>query len=91
MGTQISQMWWARNSGLISYATSGDPAGWQGVSQKFIARLSGLAPRAVDSARDQMLATLKVIDDQRAKNFKLVAGDDLAAAAGMQAVADQIV
>jgi hypothetical protein len=91
MGTQISQMWWARNSGLIAYATSGDTAARQGVSQKFIARLSGLAPRAVDSARDQMLATLKVIDDQRAKNFQLVAGDDLAAAAGMQAVADQIV
>jgi hypothetical protein len=90
MGTQISQMWWARNSGLVQYATSGDPAARQGIPQKFISRLSGLAPRAVDSARDQLLATLKVIDDQRAKNFKLVAGDDLAAAAGMQAVADQI-
>jgi hypothetical protein len=39
---------------------------------------------------DQALATVKVIDDQRAKNFKQVAGDDRAAAAGMQAVADRI-
>jgi hypothetical protein len=40
--------------------------------------------------RDQALATIKVIDDQRAKNFKVVAGDDRAAAAAMQAVADHI-
>jgi hypothetical protein len=49
-----------------------------------------VAPLASDTAREQVLSTIKVIDDQRAKNFKLVAGDDRAAAAGMQAVADRI-
>jgi hypothetical protein len=89
-GTQIVQLWGARNSDLIAYATSGDVAARQGLAEKFITRLYGVAPRASDSARDQVLAMIRVIDDQRAKNFKLVAGDDLAAAAGMQAVADQI-
>ena len=50
----------------------------------------GLAPNAADALRDQALATIKVIDDQRAKNFKVVSGDDRAAAAAMQAVADHI-
>src|SRR5258708_36535553 len=89
-GTQIVQLWGARNSDLIAYATSGDVAARQNLAEKFITRLYGVAPRASDSARDQVLAMIRVIDDQRAKNFKLVAGDDLAAAAGMQAVADQI-
>jgi len=89
-GTQVAQLWGARNSDLIAYATSADAAARQGLSEKFITRLYGVAPLASDSARDQVLATIKVIDDQRAKNFKLVAGDDRAAAAGMQAVADRI-
>jgi len=89
-GTQVAQLWGARNSDLIAYATSADAAARQGLSENFITRLYGVAPLASDSARDQVLATIKVIDDQRAKNFKLVAGDDRAAAAGMQAVADRI-
>ena len=89
-GTQIAQLWGARNADLIVYATSGDAAARQGLSETFITRLYGVAPLASDSARNQVLATIKVIDDQRAKNFKHVAGDDRTAAAGMQAVADQI-
>jgi hypothetical protein len=89
-GAQIAQLWGARNSDLIAYATSGDSAARQGLSERFITRLYGLAPLASDSARDQALATIKVIDDQRTQSFKQVAGDDRAAAAGMQAVADRI-
>jgi len=89
-GNQIAQLWGARNSDLIAYATSGDATARQNLSEKFITRLYGVAPLASDTARDQVLSTIKVIDDQRAKNFKLVAGDDRAAAAGMQAVADRI-
>jgi hypothetical protein len=89
-GNQIAQLWGARNSDLINYATSGDTTARQNLSEKFITRLYGVAPLASDTAREQVLSTIKVIDDQRAKNFKLVAGDDRAAAAGMQAVADRI-
>ena len=89
-GTQIAQLWGARNSDLISYATNGDAAAQKGLTETFVTRFYGLAPLASDSLRDQVLATLKVIDDQRAKNFKIVAGDDRAAASAMQAVADHI-
>jgi hypothetical protein len=89
-GTQIAQLWGARNSDLIAYATSGDATARQNLTEKFVTKFYGLAPNASDSLRDQALATIKVIDDQRAKNFKVVAGDDRAAAAAMQAVADRI-
>jgi hypothetical protein len=90
-GTQIAQLWGARNSDLIAYATNGDAAARQGLAERFVTRFHGVSPVASDSARDQVLATIKVIDDQRAKNFTLVAGEDRAAAAGMQAVADRVV
>jgi hypothetical protein len=89
-GTQIAQLWGARNSDLIAYATSGDATARQNLTEKFVTKFYGLAPNASDTLRDQALATIKVIDDQRAKNFKVVAGDDRAAAAAMQAVADHI-
>jgi len=89
-GTQVAQLWGARNSDLIAYATSGDATARQNLTETFITKFYGLAPNASDSVREQALATIKVIDDQRGKNFKVVAGDDRAAAAAMQAVADHI-
>jgi hypothetical protein len=89
-GTQVAQLWGARNSDLIAYATNGDATARQGLTEKFITRFYGLTPLGSDSLRDQVMATIRVIDDQRAKNFKQVAGDDRAAAAAMQAVADHI-
>jgi len=89
-GTQVEQLWGARNSDLIAYATNGDVAARQGLTEKFVTRFYALAPVAADNARDQVLATIKVIDDQRAKAFKAVAGDDKAAAAAMQSIADRI-
>jgi hypothetical protein len=89
-GTQIAQLWGSRNSDLIAYATSGDATARQGLTEKFITRFYGVTPLGSDSLRDQVLATIKVIDDQRTKNFKVVAGDDRAAAAAMQAVANHI-
>jgi hypothetical protein len=89
-GTQVEQLWGARNSDLIAYATNGDAASRQGLTDKFVTRFYALAPTAADNARDQALATIKVIDDQRAQAFKAVAGDDKAAAAAMQAIADRI-
>jgi hypothetical protein len=89
-GTQVTELWGARNADLIAYATSGDAAAKQGLTDKFVTRFYGVAPVASDSARDQVTATIKVIDDQRAKASKSVAGDDRAAATGMQAIADRI-
>jgi hypothetical protein len=91
-GTQIAQLWGARNADLIAYATNGDASARQGLTEKFVTGFYALAPVpvAIETARAQVLATIKVVDDQRAKAFKQVAGDDRAAAAGMQAVADRI-
>jgi hypothetical protein len=89
-GASIGELWGARNSDLIAYATNGDAASRQGLTDKFVTRFYALAPTAADNARDQMLATIKVIDDQRAKAFKAVAADDRAAAAAMQPIADRI-
>ncbi len=89
-GASAQQVWGARNSDLIAYATTGDAAARQGLTDKFVTRFYGIAPSAADNARDQVLATLKVIDDQRAKAFKAVAADDRAAAAAMQPMADRI-
>ncbi len=38
----------------------------------------------------QVDATIKVIDEQRAKSLKTIAGDDRVAASSMQPVADSI-
>ena len=89
-GAQVEQLWGARNSDLIAYATNGDATSRQGLTEKFVTRFYGLAPVAANNARDQVVATIKVIDDQRAKAFKAVAGDDKAAAAAMQPIADRI-
>jgi hypothetical protein len=89
-GAQVEQLWGARNSDLIAYATNGDAASRQGLAEKFVTRFYALAPTAADNARDQVVATIKVIDDQRAKALNAVAGDDRAAAAAMQPIADRI-
>jgi hypothetical protein len=89
-GASVQQLWGARNSDLIAYATTGDAAARQGLTDKFVTRFYGIAPTAAANARDQALATIKVIDDQRAKAFKAIAADDRAAAAAMQPIADRI-
>jgi hypothetical protein len=89
-GASVQQLWGARNSDLIAYATTGDAAARQGLTDKFVTRFYGIAPAAAANARDQALATIKVIDDQRAKAFKAIAADDRAAAAAMQPIADRI-
>jgi hypothetical protein len=90
-GTQVGELWGARSSDLIAYATSGDATAKLGLTDKFITRFYPVAPTASDAAREQVTAMIKVIDDQRAKALKSVAADDRAAAAGMQGIADRIV
>jgi hypothetical protein len=90
-GTQVQQLWGARNADLIAYATNADATARQGLTDKFITRFYAVAPAASAAARDQVSATIRVIDDQRAKASKSVAGDDRAAATGMQAIADRII
>ena len=89
-GTQVAELWGAGSADLIAYATSGDVTAKKGLTDKFITRFYAVAPTASDAARDQVTAMIKVIDDQRAKASKSIAGDDRAAATGMQGIADRI-
>jgi hypothetical protein len=89
-GTQVTELWGARNADLIAYATSADANAKKGLTDNFITGLNAVAPTASDAAREQVNATIKVIDDQRAKASNTVAADDRAAATGMQGIADRV-
>ena len=97
--TKFDQLWAARDADLVAYATSGDGAVAQRLTDTSTLQLAGLlqttgglAVKAIQtSARNQVQATLKAIDDQRSKAFAQLADDDRAAAAAMEAVADPIV
>ncbi|TAN31463.1 hypothetical protein EPN29_12425 [bacterium] len=93
-GTRFAQLWSARDAGLVAYATSADAGEKQRLAGSFVSQFANLvnSPSGLGAAvHDQVLATIKVIDDQRAKAFAPLAGDDRAAAAAMQPIADAIV
>jgi hypothetical protein len=83
-------IWGIRDADLFAYANASDPGVRQRLTGTFVTQFSALTHASAATVRDQMTATLKAIDDQRAKAYKNVAGDDRAAAAAMQSIADQI-
>lgn len=82
--------WSARDSGLLTYAEKGDADSKKAVTDTVaqFATVAHVSPALVGA---EMNALLKVVDDQRAKDSKDVAGDDRASATSMQPVADAIV
>jgi hypothetical protein len=89
-GAQFSVVWSGRDSDLVNYAIAGDAGSRQSLTEKFVSGFDALAPSAAGTTHDQVLATLKVIDDQRGRSYLQVAGDDRAAASAMQPLADRI-
>jgi hypothetical protein len=89
-GPRLNQLWNMRDADLMSYASSADPLARQWLTDTFGAQFAALTQGQAGIVRDQVLATLKVIDEQRAGSLASVAADDRAAAAAMQAVADPI-
>jgi hypothetical protein len=83
-------LWGIRDADLFGYANSSDSSTRQRLTGSFVSQFSALTHAPASAVRDQVIATLKAIDDQRAKAYKNVAGDDRAAAAAMQSIADQI-
>jgi phage tail tape-measure protein len=83
-------IWGIRDADLFAYANASDPGARQRLTGTFVTQFSALTHAPATTIRDQMIATLKAIDDQRAKAYKNLAGDDRAAAAAMQSMADQI-
>jgi hypothetical protein len=88
-GRQFDTMWAARDTAVVGYA-SGEAVAKQALTETFVTAFAALAHIARSQAGNQVGATIKVIDDQRAKSSKTVAGDDRAAATAMQPIADSI-
>jgi hypothetical protein len=88
--TGFPQLWGVRDANVFAYANASDSTAKQKLTGSFVSQFSALTQVPAVSIRDQVIATLKAIDDQRAKAYKNVAGDDRAAAAAMQSIADQI-
>ena len=83
-------IWGIRDADLFGYANSSDAGARQRLTGSFVSQFSALTHAPAAAVRSQVIASLKVMDDQRAKAFKDVPGDDRAAAAAMQTIADQI-
>jgi hypothetical protein len=83
-------IWGIRDADLFGYANSSDAGARQRLTGSFVSQFSALTHAPAAAIRDQVVATLKVMDDQRAKASKNIAGDDRSAAAAMQSIADAI-
>jgi hypothetical protein len=88
--TGFGQLWGIRDADVLGYANSADAATRQRLTGSMVTQLATLLHIPEATISDQMTATLKAIDDQRAKSYKAVAADDQGAAASMRAVADRI-
>jgi hypothetical protein len=84
-------VWGIRDADLFAYANSSDPSASQKLTGSFVTQFSALTNAPAAAVRDQVVATLKAMDDQRTKAYTSVAEDDRAAAAAMQTIADRIV
>lgn len=87
---QFANLWSMRSAALARYA-AGDRSAAAALTTTLSAQLATLTRAPQTSLTDQAAATLKVIDDQLARSADVVAGDDRAAATGMQPIADAIV
>jgi hypothetical protein len=83
-------IWGIRDADLFGYANSSDAGARQRLTGSFVSQFSALTQVPAAAVRDQVVATLKAIDDQRAKAYKTVPADDRAAASAMQSIADQV-
>jgi hypothetical protein len=88
--TGFSQLWGIRDADVLAYANSGDAATRDRLTGSLVTQLGNLLHAPAATVGDQLIATLKTIDDQRAKTYTSVPADDQAAAAGMRTLADKI-
>jgi len=80
---------WAKEvTSADAYAS--DASASAGLTQDFVSQLSTAAAVPWNVIAHQADAMARVIDDQRAKSYKALAGDDRASATAMQPVADAI-
>ena len=87
---QFDQLWGVLDADLFGYANSSSSGERQRLTGSFVSQFSVLTGVPAAVVREQVLATLKVIDDQRTESVVQVASDDQAAAAATRTVADRI-
>ena len=91
LDSSLSRQAWADElSSLQSYAGSGDSASKNALTDTFVADFAAITKVSPGIVSNQVTATIKVIDDQRAKRLDDVAEDDRAAATATQPIADSI-
>jgi hypothetical protein len=89
-GSGFEQAWAARDAALLAYA-SGEAASKPALTDTFVHEFAALWQVDRAPVKTQIDATIKVIDDQRAKGVKSLAADDRAAATAMQPIGDSVV
>jgi len=87
--SEIANQWEVEHDSLLRYAR-GDAAARSVLTNNFVNDLASRAHMSKGLLLDHVKATLKVIDDQRAKNYAAVANDDRAAATSTQPIGDAI-
>jgi hypothetical protein len=84
----VGKVWAQEVVAIAAYADHNDAASKKALTDTFAAQLSSATRVPANLVTEEAGALVKVIDDQRAKAFKTVAGDDRAAATAMQPIAD---
>jgi hypothetical protein len=88
--SQSRKLWNDELAAIQGYTASGDAASKSALSETFVSRLASTTRVSPDIIINQVDATIKVIDDQRSKQYDAVAQDDRTAATGMQPIADSL-
>jgi hypothetical protein len=88
--SSLATVWTARVDAIVAYATSADSKAKSALTSDFVTQFSMLTRAPSAAVGDQAAATVRVIDDQRAKNYTNLPADDRAAASAMQPIADAI-
>ena len=84
-------VWSQEGASLAAYAASGDSTPKKALTDTFVTQLALVTKVPQSVIANHVDATIKVVDDQRAKASSAVAGDDRAAATSMQPIADSVV
>jgi len=86
---ELDRIWAARDRMLVDYASGTDPSS-ENLTQTFVSAFPSVAHVDRVVVLRQLVATVRVIDDQKAKAARTLADDDRAAATAMQPIADSI-
>lgn len=100
VGTQFDQIWAAKNTAMVGYASASTSAAKQSalsqLNDAFVTRFSGFVQESTGlttlrpAIEAQVATTITVIDDQRSRSLAGLATDDRSADASMEVVADLI-